>query len=148
MILFTSLILYQKGVGAITYEGKVLLRVFYFPILLLSLWPYRYKIWKVLTDFKVVILYSIYLFFIFVPNLLGLGFSSYVDSKEGMIGWFYSANEISAILSILLPFVFSYFIKNKKYLFGILYLSLTLFILLEIGTKVPIISFLLIVFVL
>lgn len=148
LFFFLGFMFYQKGMGAIFYEGKVLLRTFYFPILLLSLWPYKTEVKSVCTDFKFVLLYSIYLFFIFVPNLLGLGFPSYVDSKEGMIGWFSSANEIGAILSILMPFLFSYFLSHKKYLLGTLYLGSTLFILLEIGTKVPILSFCLIVFLL
>lgn len=147
LFLFLEFMLYQKGLGAIAYEGKVLLRTFYLPILFISLWPYRKEISSVLTDSKIVLLYSIYLFFILVPNLFGLGIPSYVDSKEGMIGWFYSANEVGAILSILMPFVFSYFLKKKQYLLGGIYLGITLITLLGIGTKVPIFSFFLVVFV-
>lgn len=146
MLLFEGMVLSQKGIDVVFYETKVMLRTFYFPILLVSLIPYYSRIKNIVTNFKIIILYSIYLFFIFVPNLLGLGLNSYTEAKEGMIGWFNSANEIGAILSILMPFVFAYFLKTKKYIYGILYLGMTLFILFSVGTKVPIFSFMIVSF--
>ena len=47
----------------------------------------------------------IYAFFLLIPMILKLNFNSYSSIKVGNIGWFYSANEISSIVSILCPFI-------------------------------------------
>ena len=59
-------------------------------------------------------LFVIYLLFILIPNVLNLGFGSYEITKKGSIGWFYTANEVGAIISILMPFYLNEIINKKK----------------------------------
>lgn len=140
-LFFLLFVFLQKGEYALFYEAKGLFRTFYLPILLLCLHPYKNKLKEQIHLRDIVFVYTIYLGFILLPNLLGVGHNAYLDSKEGSIGFFYSANEIGAILSILMPFVMCFFLKEKKYLGGTIYLVFTLFTLFQIGTKVPILSF-------
>lgn len=87
---------------------------------------------------KLYIISFIYIILLFIPNILHLGFNSYSYAKLGSVGFFYSANAIGAIISILMPLVVSNFmIKNsKKHLF--VFIIIYLYILVTIGTKAPI----------
>ena len=49
----------------------------------------------------------VYVIMIIIPTITNTGFNSYNNNEGyGIVGWFYSANEISAILTILYPFLF------------------------------------------
>lgn len=86
-------------------------------------------------------LFVIYLLFILIPNVLNLGFGSYEITKKGSIGWFYTANEVGAIISILMPFYLSEIInkKNKPIIF--LSIIIIFYTLTTMGTKGPLLSF-------
>lgn len=86
-------------------------------------------------------LFVIYLLFILVPNVLNLGFGSYEITKKGSIGWFYTANEVGAIISILMPFYLNEIInkKNKPIIF--LSIIIIFYTLTTMGTKGPLLSF-------
>lgn len=86
---------------------------------------------------KIYIIEYIYIILLFIPNILNLGYNSYSYSKLGSVGFFYSANAIGAIISILMPLVVGNFIikNNKKHLF--IFLLIYLYILVTIGTKAP-----------
>lgn len=86
-------------------------------------------------------LFVIYLLFILVPNVLNLGFGSYEITKKGSIGWFYTANEVGAIISILMPFYLNEIInkKNKPIIF--LSIIIIFYTLTAMGTKGPLLSF-------
>ena len=47
---------------------------------------------------------------VFVPNLFHIGFNSYAYSKEGSVGFFYSANAIGSLISVITPLL----IENDK----------------------------------
>ena len=100
-VIFSGITIVSKGFDPLLYEVKNLLTTYYFVILLLTLvMLYKNKTFDVKNLF---ILYCIYLLFVFIPNILGIGFDSYWQSKEGAVGWFLSANVVGSILSILLP---------------------------------------------
>lgn len=61
------------------------------------------------------------------------------DLALGTKGWFYSGNELTAILSIMLPLVIYYSTENIKFI-GIITSFLTTHVLLSTGTKTSIIS--------
>ena len=86
----------------------------------------------------IIYIYMTYIVLILIPNLTHTGFQSYAIAKVGSSGWFTSANSIGNILSILLPFIILFIIKNKK---TILILLPILYVFLSMGTKVPILSF-------
>ena len=129
--------LYKDGVGLFT-ELQGLLRVFYFPLLLLSLYEIKdeFKISK-LTLFTTL---SLYLLFIFIPVLFHVGFKSYEITKSGTLGFFNSANEISGIISILTPIIFIIFTTKKNPIINTIYTLTYLFVILTIGTKTPLLS--------
>ena len=50
---------------------------------------------------------------IIIARITNTAFNSYAVAKVGTIGWFNSANEISAIISIIVPYLFIK-IKDKN----------------------------------
>lgn len=90
----------------------------------------------------------VYSLLIIVPTITNTGFNSYNNNEGyGIVGWFYSANEISAILTIIYPFFFLYLDKdfNIKNCLGII---LVIAAIIIIGTKTPFYAMLIIDFVL
>ena len=85
------------------------------------------------------------MFFLVVPEFFHLGFSSYTEGKIGGLGWYYSTNEISGILAILGPFLVPY-LKNKNYFLKILFIVFYMSGIFIIGTKVPILAFMITIF--
>lgn len=142
-ILFTITVLITKDTTILTYEIKNLLTTYYFVIMLLTLLNvYKKKSFNVN---NIIILYCIYLIFVFIPNILGLGFDSYWHSKEGQIGWFVSANVVGSILSIILPLIL---ISIKKIDIKLVIITLiNVYVIFSIGTKVPVLSFILIIII-
>ena len=133
-----GIIIYKDGVVFNELQG--LLKALYFPIILISLYDLKdeFRISN-MTLFTTLLLYLV---FILVPNILGIGFASYEVAKEGSLGFFNAANEISGVISILTPILFITIkdIRNKllKILFPILYLI----VILTIGTKTPLLTLL------
>jgi hypothetical protein len=126
-------------------EIQGLIKVFYFPILFVSL----YSIKDEIRISKLTLLTSLflYLIFIFVPLLFGVGYKTYEITKAGTLGFFNSANEISGIISLLTPIMFIIFSKSKnlipKVITGIIYLV----VILMVGTKTPLLALLITIFV-
>lgn len=140
--LFIINIYINKGMMFVVPEFKFLIKAFYFPILSIAFFNYykdhkfNYKIFK-----SVAIIYAL---LIFIPIVTGTSFSSYSLNEVGYKGWYYAANEVGAIITLLLPFVIYEFISNTKkksmYIFTLLYL----FVMVQIGTKVPLFALILI----
>lgn len=110
----------------------------YFPILficLINLFD-QYNIdRKKLINIFVINLLS-YAILIIIPFITNTGFNSYAENKGiGVVGWFFSANEIGAILAIIFPLLFLYVNKNVK-LNIVIPLIIVLFSVMLIGTKV------------
>ncbi len=145
-ILYSLNIIFTKDINCLSYEIKSLIKCFYFPILLISIYEIFSERKTKITPKLLRTLFVIYSLLVFVPNILGIGFDSYSVTKSGSIGWFYTANEISAIISILMP-IFIYCILEKKNIYlNIFSLFILLYILTSMGTKGPLLSFLIIVF--
>lgn len=162
-ICYTSTFVYQKRknipiysliavyfifylIGMLTYKGSSnlfietqgLLRVFYFPLLLVSLYSVKEHIKISKTTLFTVLL--TYLLCICIPTLFNLGFKSYEITKAGTLGFFNSANEISGIISILTPIMLLIFTERKNYPLIISVSIVYLFIIMTIGTKTPLLS--------
>lgn len=133
-----GIIMFKNGVGLFA-EIQGLLRVFYFPLLLVSLYSIKDNIR--ISKMTLVISLFMYLLFIFVPNSLNIGFKSYQITKSGTLGFFNSANEISGIISIITPIMVIIFKENKNFLLIFLMSILYLVVILTIGTKTPLLSF-------
>lgn len=133
---------YEYNINIIFNELKYAFKYFYFPVVLCGMI-------NVFDDFEVSkklivkILVSntiIYTLLMIVPYVTSTGFNSYgmYWIYKGETGWFYSANEIGAILTLLaisIYYILNY--RNKKYLPIIFLLMLSLAI---IGTKVSFIG--------
>ncbi len=79
----------------------------------------------------------VYVIMIIVPTITNTGFNSYNNNEGyGIVGWFYSANEISAILTILYPFLFLY-LDRKFTIKHCIMIILTICAIISIGTKSP-----------
>lgn len=140
LLLFMINISCEKGISAFSYEFKSLMKTFYFPIVLLGFYevfrkhpPYDSNILKKL--------FLIYLLFVIIPNLLHIGFQSYEITKSGSIGFFYTANEIGAILAILMPIFFYHLFQKENKIVNIFSILITFYLYLSIGTKAPLILF-------
>jgi len=144
-LFFFFLMFLSKGYPSFYLEAQNLFRTFFFPISIFCLFSLHQKeIFHVKRNYLVYLLF-LYLLFLVVPELLHVGFSSYAHSKVGGLGWFYSTNEIGGILAILGPFFFSY-LKNKAWFIQILAFAFYLAGIFVIGTKVPVLAFLITIF--
>lgn len=131
-----GIILYKENGLFIELQG--LLKVFYFPILLISLYSLKDEI-RISKMTLFVTLFS-YLILIFVPTLLGIGYKTYEITKAGTLGFFNSANEISGIISLLTPIMFIIIKESKNILFKIIVSIIYLVVILMIGTKTPLLT--------
>ena len=138
MILYLIGMILYKDATVLFTELQCLIKTFYFPILLISLYSIREEIRiSKLTLFTTLFFYLI---LIFVPLLLGIGYQTYEITKAGTLGFYNSANEISGIISILTPILWIILVNSKniipKIILGIMYLT----VILMIGTKTPLLS--------
>ena len=120
-------------------------RLFYFPLLLISLFSIRKEI--KITTLSLVITLCLYLILIFIPLALGIGFESYAITKEGTLGFYNSANEISAIIAILTPILFIIFYESKNLIFKLFITFIYLVVILSVGTKTPLLALIISLFV-
>ena len=131
-----GIIVYKEG--NVFNEIQSLVKVFYFPILFISLYSIKDKI-----RISKLVLFTtlfLYLIFIFIPLILGVGFKTYEITKAGTLGFFNSANEISGIISLLTPIMFIIFVSSKKIIPIIVATIIYLIVILMVGTKTPLLA--------
>lgn len=138
--IFTMTIFIVKDIHVLVYEIKNMLSTYYFVVMLLTLLKlYKNKTFNIK---NLLMLYITYLLFVFIPNILNIGFNSYWHSKEGSVGWFVSANVVGSIISIILPLLL---INIRKLNISLIILALiNIYVIFSIGTKVPVLSFIII----
>ena len=93
-----------------------------------------------ITSLSLVITLCLYLILIFIPLALGVGFESYAITKEGTLGFYNSANEISAIIAILTPILFIIFYESKNIIFKLFITFIYFVVILSVGTKTPLLA--------
>lgn len=116
-------------------ELKSSIKTFFAPLIIVSLYDIlKNEKFNIKSRIFSYILIE-YVILIFIANITGTSFNTYLGNKVGSIGWFYAGNDIGSILICLFPILYFYFIKNFKplYLFFIL---LSIYVILGIGTKV------------
>ena len=129
-------------------EFETLIKVIYFPIIL----TFVLTLFKD-NEFNIKYLFIpliIYILLIFIPNIFNLGYDSYLYDKVGSVGFFFSANAVGSIISIIAPVFIFYLLKNKKMISLIVFTLIYLYVLLSLGTKAPILTclFILVYFIL
>ena len=132
-----GIIIYKDGVGLFT-EIQNLGKVFYFPTLFVSLYSLKEEL-RISKKTLFTILVT-YLVLIFIPLMLNVGYKTYEITKEGTLGFFNSANEISGIISLLTPVLFIIMVKSKKIIPKIITAIMYLVVILTIGTKTPLLT--------
>ncbi len=141
IIFFVFFLIINCGVSdfkLLFLEIKNFVKVFYFPVILLLLYSLKDElIFEKKMLFYMVGIYTLLLLF---PLFLNIAHNSYGHFKSGVIGFFYSPNEIGAILGILFPYAVYMVIINKYFLASYIYISILIFTMLTIGTKVPLIA--------
>lgn len=144
---FAFITLQNKPTSFFMYEINNLIRTFYFPINLICIFNI-YSDKEINIDLKKIsAILFIYILIIFIPTITNLGFDSYEYSKLGTVGWFNSTNEIGGILSILLPCGLVYLFKTKNIKIIISIIIIGLYTYFSLGTKVPILSIFVIIFI-
>ena len=131
----------KYGFSLIFTQIKGLVKTFYFPIILASL-LILFKNKKYLSKHKYLnISLAIYVLTIVICKIFSVGYPTYpLKANVGTIGLFYAGNETSAIVALLSPVCFGTFISQKFNIFNAILCALTIFAMLEIGTKVACIS--------
>lgn len=116
------------------------IKTFYFVYLLLFLFNIYSKNKPNIKNKDFIVILLFYLLNILVPSFFNIGYDSYAISKVGQVGLFNSANDVSIIISIIIPMLFINLSEKKEVkitLITTLVLLPTIFI---IGTKSIILS--------
>lgn len=141
--IFLAYFLLTGGLSMAIGNLKELIKIFYFSYVLTAFYAI-YKEHKYIVSDKIMAFTVFgYMLVIFVAFATGTSFESY-KWGFGYNGWFYAANEIGAIVSILVPFAVFYFSgmfgknPNKKIslFFAAIALLLCCFCSTFVGTKV------------
>lgn len=144
ILFFMGMVLVNKGSDVLFYELKNVFKTFYFPLLLISFSAMFEKKLEIVPKKYFSYIMFTYLLGIFIPSLLGIGFDTYEVTKKGSLGFFNSANEVGGIISILMPFFFLNLYKDNNIIKSIFSLTILLYVLLSMGTKTPLLTFILI----
>lgn len=143
MCIFLFVSYSQNETNMILAQIKGLIRAFYFPLVLVALYSIfnnknmkidnKYFIWT-LAEYTLIML---------IAKIAGIAYPTYkYGLNSGTVGLFYAANETGAILSIISPLLAIELLKDKKInIINILTLILFIFSILEMGTKVPFLAF-------
>lgn len=137
-VIFILINIFSDGFNGASFEFKALIKVIYFPITLLFTLE-LFKNNEIKNKYLYIVLLT-YLLLIFIPDILNIGFESYLYDKVGSIGLFYSANAVGNIVSLLAPLFIFYLLKNKKIISLALFLCLYFYVLFMMGTKAPILT--------
>lgn len=131
-----GIVFYKEGSLFPNIQGLV--KTFYFPLMLVSLYSIKDEIRiSKATLFSVLLLY---LLLLIIPNFLNIGYQTYEVAKTGSLGFFNSANEISGIISLLTPIMFIILVTTKNNLLRVITAIIYLIVILMIGTKTPILA--------
>ena len=145
IVFFCSCCFFEKA--PLFLEIKTLIKYMFYPLVLGGLILFNKKSEQL--NKSLYICAIIYALLLIIPYLLHLNFVSYHNGKTGNLGFFYSANEISAITSILCPFVFAKICSCKKIKNKIIHFIIScfyIFAIIGIGTKTTVLSCLIISF--
>lgn len=127
-------------------QVKGFIKVFYFPVVLVSLYEInKEKSFNSLEKYLNISL-IVYIATIIICRIFSVGYPTYPNNdKFGSIGLFYAGNETSAILAMLAPICFWKFINEKFSIINIIVCVATIFAMFEIGTKVSALSILILI---
>lgn len=141
-IIYIIICYLNTGINMILIEIKGLVKALYLPVVLVGLFS-LYKSKKIEINIKhLIYALFVYCLVIVLAKYFNIGYYSYLQGyKPGTVGLFLAANEIGAILAIISPYLFIKISNTKNNNFYMLTYILLTCSVLEIGTKVPFLAF-------
>ncbi len=136
----------HKDSSVLLSEIKNFAKLFYFPILLIGIMNLSFTTKIRNLSWILTINMAVIAVFIVVPTLFKVNLASYPTGKFGSVGWFYSPNELSAITTIILPYVIYELLRRFKLQIALIGIVSIMISMLMLGTKVPLIGIILITF--
>jgi len=139
IMLFMFLFIIYKNITMTEIKGVI--KFFFFPLILGCFLMHKEDVNKIKNS--IYLSGVIYMILLLIPLITGTSYNTYNYMKAGSIGWFYSPNEISAIVSLIFPFMVLKVLdtENNKYkIIHLLITSLYIYSIFSIGTKVPVFS--------
>ena len=148
-----GLLLANGGVHVLFTNLKETIKVFYFPCVLIAFWALYRQYGYLLPEKPIAWIAAFYALTIFISFITKTSFQSY--RNNGYCGWFYAANEVSALMIILSPLVFYHFTAKKAFdtlhqskggkrmalaAFGVLSVLVMLFASVYLATKAALIG--------
>lgn len=133
IIFFINRILNGIDIKSLVLEVISFSKYWYFPITILFMNSYKFDNKKLTLALKISTI--LYTSGIIIPMLTHTSFKSYITDYHGIIGWFYSANEIGGLLSINLVLLYLNLKNNNEKIYVFLIL-LNNYCLTLLGTKV------------
>lgn len=127
------------GFSTIMENSKMFFKMYYFVFVLLFFYALYQEYGFVIKNKFLAIVFVEYTASIFLSAITNTSFVTY-SYGEGYCGWFYAANEVGAIVSILAIIALIYAITSKSILLKLSVAFLTAFVAVYIGTKVPFLS--------
>ena len=125
-------------------------KYFYFPITLISLFILFKSLKIELNNYNKLFFINLmlYIIIILISIFTGTSFYSYGIESRGFSGWFYSAYEMSAIITIALPISLLYFNKGEKLynMLNLVFMCLLCIVMISIGTKTSLVSVIIVQF--
>lgn len=146
LVAFLGVCYKSFGFSGIVSQIKGALKTFYFPILLVAFISISKK-----QNIKIdnnIFVYALlgYTGTIILSRIFKISYPSYpLYNGEGTVGLFYAANEIGVIMSILAPITVLKLMNKKKNVINFIAVIVLILASLEIGTKVPFISLILLI---
>lgn len=118
-------------------EIVYMFKYFYFPIVAVCLINcYNYLKLKKETIFKIFLYNAVVMsLLIIIPYVTNTSFSSYYEISQGTVGWFYSANEVGAIMVILFPFIYYLLYEREELIKTSLIFVVAITAMTLLGTK-------------
>lgn len=145
----TVLNYYLKDPFSITFELQNIVKTIYFPTVMFVYYTF-FKQYFSKESLKqwLPLIFTINLTFIslivFLAGVTDTGKRTYgFLEKEGQTGWFFSGNELSAIMTMTLPFVIIYLLRKTNFIQQIIVfflIVLSMWAMLTVGTKVTLVG--------
>ena len=148
MLAFVFVMYKENSTNMIFTQIKGVVKAFYLPVILISLYPIFKKHKIHLSDDVFIYTLLGYTGIMLIARIFNIAYPTYsIGLNIGTVGLFYAANEIGVIICILSGFLANKLMKEenkitKKTVFYVISLAIYVFAVLEMGTKVPILGFL------
>lgn len=137
IVIFLGMSVFGRDRSLVIGEVKGLIKAFYFPITLCGLFVANTNE-KINISNKILMLTLFgYTVVIFLATTTNTYFNSYNRNGYGSVGWFYAANEIGSIISILIPFTIANIIQSKHTITNTIAIIVCICSVMFLGTKVP-----------